>query len=333
MFRRRKSIAERIGDFIPVVALVALGSASVVVGMNILVRVAPVAIGGSPSPSSTIPGHSFPVIPSYAIATDTPVQPPAVTESVPAARPTLLTKHISEHDPAGIWDVSIAYPAFLGGSTPFATDINDQIATVERAQADKFEAGPAAQRQQAGRVNHLQGTFAAELLTPRLASFTLSWTDDTIAGHVVITVSTITLDLATGQPVAFDDMFTDADAALQIMSGQASDSLYYQLGAAWDPTAAQLGTTPNHANFGNWALTRTGIKVTFDQFQVVNSDQTPSVVIPWSALAPVLVSSGPVADLAGPAIGATPGPTAGPTAAGPSPAQASPTVSAGPSGQ
>ncbi len=326
MFRRRKSAGERVLGLLPVLALVGLGIASVIVAMNLLVTVTPVALGVTPSPSPTASGPSFAPVRSYPIATDPP--PTAVPiVAVPSTRPVVLDKRLAEHDPRGIWDVSIAYPAFQGSSTPWAADINDTIESVERMQADKFEQGPAGTRQQAGKTNRLQGNFVTELLTPRIAAFTLTWVDDTVPGHLAIIVSTLNLDLATGQPIAFDDMFTDPETALQLLSTQASDMLYVQLGAQWDQTAADLGLAPTHANFGNWALTANGLKVTFDQFQVVGGDRTPSVLVPWSALTAVMAGTGPVAELIG-LSQPSPGPSGLPAASGSPAAQLSPSPAA-----
>jgi hypothetical protein len=263
-----------------------------------------------------------------------PVQSPIVAASLPATTPVLFNKRLAEHDPAGVWDVSIEYPAFAGGSTPWASQLNDDVLALERMQADMFEQGPAAQRQQAGKANHLVGSYSSDLLTPELASFTLIWSDDTAPGNLTTTVGTLNVDLSTGQPIAFDDLFADPDAALQILSVQSADLLYYQLGAAWEPTTAQQGTTPTHDNFANWALTRNGLKVTFNQFQVIHSEQIPAVTVPWSALAPVVVSSGPVAVLAG--VAPAPGSAAPSSSASPGPsasasAGAIPSRSAGPS--
>jgi hypothetical protein len=331
MFHRRKSVGDRVRDFIPVLTLVALGSGAVAVAMYVLVTFAPVVIGTGPSPSPADTGPTFPVVPSYAIVTEPPSQLPVATASLPANLPVLGTRRLNEQDPAGVWDVSLAYPEFRTGSTPWATQINDEILTLERSQADRFEQGPAAARQQPGRTNHLVGTYATELLTPRLASFTLSWTDDTSPGHVATTVGTLTVDLATGQPIGFDDLFVDPDGALQILSTESADLLYYQLGAAWDQTIATQGTSPTHANFANWALTRDGLKVTFDQYQVVNGEQTPSVLVPWSALVPVLVTSGPVASLAGVAP-VQPSPAAGASGSAAPSGSAAASGSAAPSG-
>ena len=232
----------------------------------------------------------------------------------------IVVKHLNEKDPAGVWDVSLAYPAFLSGSTPWSAGMNQQIADIQRAEADHYEEGPAGVAQAPGRVNHLTGTFGTDLLTPSLASFTVIWSDDTTPGRPDVTVSTLNFDLATGQLLVFDDMFTDPDTALTIISTKAADLLYYQLGAAWDQELAQAGTTPNHANFINWSLTRGGIKFIFNQYQVVSSQQTPSVVVPWADLMPVLAARGAVADFTGasaangpPSASASPGPGGSPS--------------------
>jgi hypothetical protein len=299
MLRRKRSPIDRLKDVIPVFTLVALGSVTVLIGMNVLVMVAPVVIGGGATPVPTTPGPSFPAIPSYAIVTDAPASSQFPTASLPRTAPTLLVRHLEERDPDGVWDVSISYPAFRGSSTPWAAEMNDQIATIERSQADRYESGPAALRQQPGRTNHLVGSFSTELLTPALASFIFSWTDDLTPGQLAITLSTVNLDLSTGQPIAFNDMFIDPEGALQILSAQSADLLYYKLGAAWDQEMGTLGTAPNYGNFSKWAITKSGLEIVFDQYQVTHTAVTPSVVVPWGALASALVSTGPVADLSG----------------------------------
>ena len=317
MFRRRKSVGDRIRDFLPVVLLMAVGAVSVTVAMNILVTVTPVVIGGRPTPSPTPVPKVLPTIPSFAIITEPPEVTVMPSVTLPPMKPTIITKRLAEHDPNGVWDLSVAYPQFLSTSTPWAAEMNDTIGSFWRSLADQFESGPAVDRQRAGKVNRLTGTFTNEYLTPNLASFTLNWTDDTVPDNVLMGVANLNFDLGTGQPLVFDDLFADPDAALQILSTQTSDLLYYQLAASWDETTVRLGTTPTPGNFSNWEVTAGGMRITFNQFQVIATNVTPSVVVPWSALVPVLRPSGPVAALAGvaplPEASLSPSPTAQPS--------------------
>jgi hypothetical protein len=305
MFRRRRTIADRIRSVLPAAFAVAFGVALMTGGMNLIGTVPPLLFTG-PTPSPTPSQITFPPIPSYAIVTDPPEVTALPSITLPTTKPVILTKRLVERDPAGVWDVAIEYPQFQSTSTPLATELNVGIEDLIRTQADQFEAGPAAVRQRAGKVNHLVAGFTAQLVTPALANLTLTWSDDTYPGNVALGVLVLNLDLATGQLLDFDSLFTDSDAALGVLSTQSIDSLYYQLGARWDETRAQLGLTPTHAHFANWGITAAGIRVVFDQFQVINADELPSVVVPWSALRPYMRAGGPVGQLAGVSAPATP---------------------------
>jgi hypothetical protein len=323
MFRRRRSFGDRVRSVLPIAFAVTFGIALMTGAMNLVVTVPPNPVSG-PTPRATPTPPTFPPIPSYPIVTDPPEVTAFPSIVLPTTKPLILTKRLLEHDPAGIWDVAVEYPAFQSTSTPLANDMNAGIEDLIRTQADQFEIGPASIRQRAGKVNHLVAGFTVELLTPALATFTLTWTDDTAPGAVHRGVLVLNFDLATGQPFDFDTVFSDSDAALAVLSTQASDLLYYQLGARWDQTRADLNLTPTHAHFANWAVTAAGLHVIFGQYQVVSSDELPSVTVPWSALRRYVRAGTAVAVLSGAEPLATPTPTATPTLAA-SPPPESPT--------
>ena len=139
-----------------------------------------------------------------------------------------------------------------------------------------------------------------DLLTPALASFTLTFEDDTTPGLTSKTVETISYDLGTGQQLAFEDVFSDSQVALSALSAQAPPLLQTQLGAQYDPMAVLGGTSASLSNYRGWSLTPAGLRVTFGEAQVADAQAgLPSIVVPWSALESALVTDGPVAHLAG----------------------------------
>jgi hypothetical protein len=297
---RNKSFVERARETVPVFIIVGMGIAGVLLAMNVLVTAVPVVIDQStPTPVATL---SFPPLPSIGPSQNpTPATyTPAPTASLPSTRPTIVHSAVSDKDANGVWLVYVTYPAFVAGSTPWADAMNAEVLGDMQARAAQFEAGPAANRQAAGKVNTFTNDFTTDLLTPSLASFTLTFVDDTTPGHPNTTVQTITYDLGTGQQISFDDLFVDSQTALAVLSLQAPPLLQAELGAAYDPTVVGDGTAATLANYRNWALTAYGLKVTFGQAQVAAPDKgLPSVVVPWSALKPVMVPTGPVAVLAG----------------------------------
>jgi hypothetical protein len=297
---RKKSFVERARETVPVLVIMGMGIAGVFVAMNVLVTAVPVLIDqSSPTPTAA---PSFPDLPST-IPADNPTRvtyTPAPTASLPSFRPTIVRSAVSQKDTNGAWVVYLSYPSFHTGTTPWAEAMDAEILSDMQARAAQFETGPASNRQASGKVNSLTNSFTTELLTPSLASFTLTFVDDTTPGHLSTTVQTLNYDLGTGQQIGFGDLFIDAQTALAVLSAQTPPLLQAELGAAYNPTVVADGTAATPANYQNWALTPAGLKATFAQSQVAANDQgLPFVVVPWNALKPVMIPAGPVAALAG----------------------------------
>jgi hypothetical protein len=301
MRTRRPSLTSRAVETLPVFGVLGIGVAGVFIAMNVLVNAAPLAVNfNSPSPSTSVAPTLLGSPTLLPFATDTSIATPVASASLPDFRPTVVNSTISAADPNGIWRVYLLYPAFRAGTTPWADAMNAQITTEMQTRVTQWEQGPASNRQVVGKVNSFTGTYSTELLTPSLASFTLGWVDDATAAPPASGVETINYDLSTGQLIAFDDLFTDTDAALQIMSGVAATQLVDVLGAAYDGPTVADGASPSRTNFINWALTAGGMKITFAEHQVTSrAGVLPAVVVPWSSLRSVMVGSGPVAQLAG----------------------------------
>jgi hypothetical protein len=220
MRARRKSTLARARDVAPVFVVIGIGVAAVFVAMNVLVTAAPVPIDQSPSPSvSALP--SFPSTPSILPASVTSIPTPAQTASLPAGRPTIVNSALSASASNRAWTVYLGYPAFVEGTTPWADDIDADILGELQTRAAQWEQGPAANRQAGAKVNTLSGTFTTELLTPALASFTMTWVDDSSPSGPGTSVETLNYDLSTGQRIAFDDLFIDSSNALAVISSAA----------------------------------------------------------------------------------------------------------------
>jgi len=233
-------------------------------------------------------------------ATDTFIPSLAPSASLPDSRPTIINSAISESDPNGAWTVYRGYPSFLAGTTPWADAIDADIGSEIRTRVTQWEQGPASNRQASGKKNVLSGAFKTELLTPSLASFTLTWEDDASASLPATDVETLNYDLSTGQRIAFDDLFSDADVALIAISNAAESQLIDQLGDNYDQVVVAEGISPSRTNFIHWAITAAGIKITFAEHQVAKSlSSLPAIVVPWASLRSAMVQTGPVAILAG----------------------------------
>jgi hypothetical protein len=301
MFQRRKSLTARILETVPVFVIIAMGIAGVMVAMTVLVTAVPAGYelgssspSASASPSATARPGSPSILPTVATRSVRPTAP------LPTTNPVVINSVIDERDPAGVWVVYVLYPSFKEGTTPWAPAINADIRAEMDALATRFEDGPAADRQAPKKVNTLFSTFTRDLVTPALTSFTLTWTADVVPNYPETGAISINYDMGTGQTITFADVFDDYQTALALFSQKAPALLQAKLGSDYDQTMAADGTSPILSNYPNWGLTGAGLKLTFPPDTVAPVTRGwVSIVIPWSALKPIMIQTGPVAQLAG----------------------------------
>jgi hypothetical protein len=294
-------IVRRVRGILPFGALVVVALVAVATAMTILGDSRPNA---SPSPSPSDSPTPIPIAQLSPIDTPTEVPSPLQTVALPSTAPVVLTIYLGEHDPKRVWFVVWRYPQLRTGSTPMAAAVNRDIVDEVRTRIDAWENGPAAVAQKPGKTNNLTGTFSVDLVSYDLVSLTLRWVDDTSAVHPATNIETLTYALNSGERLNFGQVFSDEQAALTIIATQARAQLSKSLGADYDPTIVQGGTEPVGANYTNWALTRSGLRVTFAEYQVGNfGDGLPAVLIPWSSLRSALRTDGPASRLTGAAAG------------------------------
>lgn len=300
MRSRRKSLPDRLADLAPAIVFVGAAIASVYLAMNILVTAPPVAIDRSVPPTRTAIS-SFGASPSLmplvqATSEDTPYPTASLTDQ----QPIFVHSVIKDSDPHGVWSYYFMYPAFKVGETPFASQIDSDIRTDINARAQQWVAGPASERWERGRNNTLIGDFNTEMVTPEIASWTLSWADDSSPAGIVHGLESLNFDLASGRRMSLADIFIDDTSAVTVFSDVAPNLLRDTLGSAYDASNVAAGTSPLLSNFNNWGITRQGIRLTFNQYQVTSSGPAlPTIVIPWSQLKSVMLDTGPVARLVG----------------------------------
>jgi hypothetical protein len=279
--------------------VIGAGIVGVFVAMNVLVVAAPVAIDASRGPSAS-PTATFAETPSaYPLESPSDLETPVPSVSLPSAKPTIINSVVAGES-RGVWSYHLVYPAFLAGTTPWAAEIDADVYEGVQARALQWAGGPAANPRASGKVNKLTGSYDEELLTPELASFTLTWVDDSRDDYPGLGAETLNFDLRTGHRIAFDSVFNDTRAALTIMSGIAQASLQEQLGADYDAWLVGDGTAPTADHYIHWAVAAGGVKITFDQYQVTTRlGPLLSVIVPWGPLRQVMVRTSPVAKIAG----------------------------------
>jgi hypothetical protein len=139
----------------------------------------------------------------------------------------------------------------------------------------------------------LKGDFSVAYVSPAL--FSLRFTVETYitgAAHPTTDVGSLNFNIVTGAAIQFSDLFTSPAAALPVLKTQGHAKLAAKLGAqlTW-PASVTI------ADFGGaWVFTKAGLELNWSQGVMAGmAAGTPSISIPWSALATVIARTGPAA--------------------------------------
>jgi hypothetical protein len=113
------------------------------------------------------------------------------------------------------------------------------------------------------------------------------------AAHPGDTSQTVTFDLDQGRDILLEDLFVPDADFLAAVSRYCIDQLNTRdIGFQ----GFELGATADPGNYRNWNLTRDGLMITFDEYQVAPYAAGPqTVVIPYRQFAQIIRPDGPLA--------------------------------------
>jgi hypothetical protein len=115
------------------------------------------------------------------------------------------------------------------------------------------------------------------------------------AAHPYHYSQTLTFDLGHGEKINLERLFLRGTDYLQPISDYCKAQLSKR-DIAFD--AFVTGADPTQENYRNWNLTRDGLLITFDEYQVAPYAAGPqTVLIPYAALKDILDPQGPLAKI------------------------------------
>lgn len=144
-----------------------------------------------------------------------------------------------------------------------------------------------------------QLTYSVELANDDVIS--LLFEDDSYTGgaHGSSITTTVNFDLKNNRELKLADIFVPNANYLKTLSESSLTDLKAQKIEATDDETLNDGTTPKEENFRSWNLTKKGLQINFDAYQVASYAAGPQiVVIPYDKLRDILRKDGAAARLA-----------------------------------
>ena len=218
----------------------------------------------------------------------------------------LVAKQIKENNKKLMYEIDARYPQLTGGSNPNFEKFN----SVVRAPVLKEVAGfKKAMAPEEGEEPRPEGSMGSDLNV----SYEVALAQDDLisvafsigsyyqgAAHPNTFTEVVNYDLKNGKPLKLADLFKPGAKYLQAIANYCIADLKKQ---AKDKglldEEIQNGAAPNAKNYQSWTITKKGLGISFDAYQVGPYAAGPQyVLVPYSSLKDLINPEGPVGQFA-----------------------------------
>ena len=172
-----------------------------------------------------------------------------------------------------------------------------QLVTAEVAEFKSYFQTP--EERQGPTGSYYESTYWVNLATNNLVSigFGVS-TYGEGAAHPNHNTMVFNYDLSLGRTLTLSDLFKPNSNYLDAISRYTIEELKKKLGPDPDTEWIERGAGAKEENYKSWNLTKSGLQITFDPYQVASyAEGEHVVVIPYSVLQSLINPEGPLPDI------------------------------------
>ena len=217
----------------------------------------------------------------------------------------VIAKSVKENNKKLMYEIDAQYPQITGGNNPNLEKFNQLARTTVLKIVSGFKKDMAPEEGEEPRPEGSMGSDLGIGYTINLAQDDLVSVQFDIgsyyqgAAHPNSYTETLNYDLKNGKQLKLADLFKPGSKYLQTLSTLCVADLKKQ----WKEKNAEViedmlkdGSTPTAKNYESWTITKRGLGINFDPYQVAPYAAGPqSVVVPYSALKDLIKPDGPLA--------------------------------------
>ncbi|MCA1577989.1 MAG: DUF3298 and DUF4163 domain-containing protein [Acidobacteria bacterium] len=221
----------------------------------------------------------------------------------------IVGKQIKESNKKLMYEVAAQYPQFAGGANPNFEKFNQlvrgsvtkKVAEFKKQMQPDEDAEP---RPEGSMGSDLSVGYSVALAQDDLVSIQFdvgSYYQG--AAHPNSYTEVVNYDLKNGKQLKLADLFKPGSKFLEVISAYCIADLRKQQaadkGKALSDSEIENGAGPSAKNYQSWKITRKGLGVNFDAYQVGPYAAGPQfVVVPWANLKDLINLEGPIAQFA-----------------------------------
>jgi hypothetical protein len=221
----------------------------------------------------------------------------------------LISKQVKESNKKLLYEIAAQYPQFSGANNPNFEKFNQLVRGSVMKKVTEFKKEMAPQEGEEPRPDGSMGSDLSIGYTVALAQ------DDLIsiqfdvgsyyqgAAHPNSYTEVINYDLKNGKQLKLSDLFKPGAKYLQPIANYCVADLKKQQatdkGKALTDSEIETGAAPQAKNYQSWQITKKGLGINFDAYQVGPYAAGPQfVLVPYAAVKDVINPEGPIAQFA-----------------------------------
>ena len=218
----------------------------------------------------------------------------------------LVAKQIKESNKKLMYEIDARYPQLTGGSNPNFEKFNQVVRAPVMKEVAGFKKAMAPDEAEEARPEGSMGSDLNVSYDVALAQDDLISVGFSIgsyyqgAAHPNTVSDVVNYDLKNGKPLKLADLFKPGAKYLQAIANYCIADLKKQgKDKGLLDEEIQNGAAPNAKNYQNWTITKKGLGINFDAYQVGPYAAGPQyVLVPYSSLKDLINPEGPVGQFA-----------------------------------
>ena len=219
----------------------------------------------------------------------------------------ILAKQLKESNKKLKYDVEVQYPQLSGSMNPNAEKFNQEVKKMVTRKVAEFKKDTGDAETQESMTDEAMSSHISMSYTTALARDDLISVQFDIgsyssgAAHPNSYSQVINFDLKNGKALRLGDLFKPGAKYLQAISAYCIKDLQKQSttrgpDAMLDNDQIRSGAAPEAKNYQSWTITKKGVGINFDAYQVAPyAAGRQYVLVPYSALKELIKSDGPLA--------------------------------------
>ena len=218
----------------------------------------------------------------------------------------VVNKQIKESNKKLMYEIAANYPQITGSSNPNVEKLNQVLQAFVTKQVATFRKEMAPKPDEEPRPEGSMGSDINVVYTIALAQDDLVSIEFAVgsyyqgAAHPNSYTEVVNYDLKNGKQLKLADVFKTGSKYLQVLSTYCIDDLKKQAkqkgsGSMLEDASIKEGAGPTSKNYESWTITKKGLGINFDSYQVGPYAAGPQfVMVPYSAIKEHVNPDGPL---------------------------------------